>query len=96
MLESVHGLISTPPLVGSDVSKALPNIIRSSVLDSVFTIKRKIILRSQVHFTFGFVISVTGECPTNGLNNYIKIVVCRNKVGISVIPLSQKFKEWLK
>lgn len=91
MLESVHRLISTPALVSSDISKALPNIIRSSVLDGMFTIKRMIILRSQVHFTFGFVIFVTGECPTNDLYNYIKIVVCKSKVSIGVIPLSQKF-----
>lgn len=49
MLESVHRLILTPALVSSEVSKALPNIIRSSVLDGMFTIKRMIILRSQVH-----------------------------------------------
>lgn len=82
MLESVHRLISTPALVSSDVSKTLPNIIRSSGLDGVFTIKRMIILRSQVHSTFGFVISVTGERPSNGLYNYIKIVVCKNKVSM--------------
>lgn len=89
MLQSLHRLISTPALVSSDVSKALPNIIRSSVLDGVFTIKRMIILRSQVHSTFGFVVSVTGECPNNRL--YIKIVVFKNKASISVFPLSQKF-----
>lgn len=91
MLESVHRLILTPALVSSDVSKALPNVIRSSVLDGMFTIKRMIILRSQVQSTFGFVISVTGEHPSNGLYYYLKKVFCGNKVSISVIPLSQKF-----
>lgn len=61
MLESVHRLILTPALVSSDVSKALPSVIGSSVLDGMFTIKRMIILRSQVHSSFGPVISVTGE-----------------------------------
>lgn len=42
-----------------------------------------------MHSTFGFVIFVTGECPTNDL--YKKIDVCKNKASISVIPLSQKF-----
>lgn len=91
MLESVHRLISTPALVNSDVSKALPNVLRSSVLDGMFTIKRMIILRSQVHSTFGSVISVTENivCPSNGLYYYLKTFVCKNKVSIS--PLSQKF-----
>lgn len=61
-------------------------------MDGMFTIKRMIILRSQVHSSFGFVIFVTGKCPTNGIHNYIKIVVCKSKVSVGVIPLSQKFK----
>lgn len=48
-----------------------------------------------MHSTFGFVISVTENivCPHNSLYYYyhLKIVVCKNKISISVTPLSQKF-----
>lgn len=39
MLESVHKVIATPVLVTSDVSNAVPNVIRSSVLDGMFPIR---------------------------------------------------------
>lgn len=62
MLESVHRVIAIPLLVSSDISKALPN--GSSVSDGMFSITEWLflmIVRHQVHSTFGFVISVRGE-----------------------------------